>query len=751
MSGLAPLCSARLLRSMVAFATLLLATTVGCGRGKSRNQPQPPSMAGHGSASGSVSSKQADSLLQSVISELDNLAERSIVTLKLPVVRLDAARSSDGQEVLAQLTKGSDGLYNLLVVPARNSRFRQQTEPSDTVEFYGVVTSELSEEFGKPMQRLSPKQQQLLRKLPEEERQKVAESMLRDLQVQGEHISTRAIDLTVAEVINDNTLRVEPFDPHLLSSNVLEVPVRIKILRYDDARFRELRGVLARYAAGTVGVARLGWEPSPDKKSLDQIVEHLNQWLRQSKEPIDWHLPKLLATLPDELQNAEPLQLFISNQALQRGAFSLPTEEQRATQAIAYEGRLLQEATWMRDISLWVGEGEYQTLPRVEKVFDWTIRSLQLDSLQPDQDGSPRPAYRPWQSVMHAHATAEGRAWVFAQICRQLHVPVVIIRPAATSEDLADASADSTPANGHWWCGAVVGEAIYLFDPTLGLPLPGPGDSPATLTQIRENPKLLRQFDLPDAPYPWDEASLRSITFEVIAGPFSLTRRAALLERNLTGDSALVLQADVDALENRLQELASPAEITLWDYPYRILLAQVAQLTHRLVQETATEFEPFVYQPRLWKARLLHFRGHEGIERDASRANIETEVNDHRDAGRLYTHKSVRPPTSLIARQPSTDTQVAWTKAKENATYWVGLLCIDRHQPKVAIDPWLKLSEKSDTWRQGASYNHARALEQLGETQQAIDLLEAETSQQPLGSSVRAKLLRVDAIATPNA
>jgi hypothetical protein len=52
-----------------------------------------------------------------------------------------------------------------------------------------------------------------------------------------------------------------------------------------------------------------------------------------------------------------------------------------------------------------------------------------------------------------------------------------------------------------WACGIVVGDGkdVYLFDPRLGLPLPGPkGQGVATLQQVRKQPDVLAQLNLDD-------------------------------------------------------------------------------------------------------------------------------------------------------------------------------------------------------------------------------------------------------------
>jgi len=663
-----------------------------------------------------ASSERSRSLLESAANELNELPEQSIVDLKPPTVIVDAMRSSDGQDVMATLEaapRAPAGVYNVIKAP--NGRFKSlSVESGDTVKYYINQQSELANECGGGDGRLTPVQMDRILKLPVDQREAVAESMMLENQsFEGDIITTTAVDLTVAQVVDERTLILEE-----AFRMPIEQPMRLEIIRYRDVRFREMRLDRTQYAE--FGVPRLGWEPSPDFAAVEQIVERLNKWLRQTAAEVEWSPSALLSTLPEELRG-ERMEIFVSEKALSRKAFSLASEELRATQAVAYEGRLLQEATWARDIGDWLTRDEIEELARVDRMFDWTVRNLQLDA-----DDAVLPAYRPWQSMVLGHATAAGRAWVFAQLCRQRDIPAVIVRPTGES-DL-------------WWCGALVQGELYLYDPRLGLPLPGPDGKTATLADVRENPELLAAFDLPDKPYwPSDEA-FENAECQIIAGPFSLTRRAALITERLTGTNSLLLAVDTEVLAEQLSAIEGVANVTLWPYPYETLLAQVTQ-RRRLRTRAAIEFDPFVYKPQLWKARMLHFRGRAGKTSDSSRGNLTTEIDDHRDAGRLYTDERVRPRDSRIEKLEDEDTRNAWAATKAGATYWLGLLAYDRGEPAIALN-WLDLSQQYDAWQQGALYNKARALEAADENAKAIELLKQS---EQFEDQLRAQLLEREA------
>ncbi len=399
-----------------------------------------------GRAGVASSAQRSQTLLDSAAGELADLPEQSILELRPPSIILDATKSSDYQDVEAELTTLSTDafpIYNILRVPKGNARFKAVgVRPGDLVKWYADQQSELESEFGGTSNLLSPKQMREIMKLPEGQRQEVADAMLREMQIEGDIVSTTAFEFKVEQVLDTNTLRV---DLRQLNSEdrgrlPIDIPMRMEIVRYRDSRFGDLVIDLNRYARR--GVPLLGWEPSPDKAATEQIVERLNQWLRQTNSKVDWHATELISRLPESIREAPDMQEFLSGDALERAAFSLPSEELRRKQSQGYEGRLLQEATWARDISSWVTAEELDSQARVDKLFDWTIRNLQLDA-----PSDNLPPQRPWQALVHGHATANGRAWVFAQLCRQEGVPVAVVRPAGEEGPLwcaASSTSNST-------------------------------------------------------------------------------------------------------------------------------------------------------------------------------------------------------------------------------------------------------------------------------------------------------------------
>src|SRR5690606_21550412 len=123
--------------------------------------------------------------------------------------------------------------------------------------------------------------------------------------------------------------------------------------------------------------------------------------------------------------------------------------------------------------------------------------------------------------------------------------------------------------------------------------------------------------------------------------------------------------------------------------------------------------------------------------------------NGHQDALVLYQDRLVRAPNSTLNKLEPAKRQV-YANSKAAAGYWLGLLSYDRGNYEIAID-WLGErtldQNRSSRWANGARYNLARAQEALGNTEEAIKLLESDPKDAPQrhGNLLRAKQLAVAA------
>ena len=470
----------------------------------------------------------------------------------------------------------------------------------------------------------------------------------------------------------------------------------------------------------------VGWQPSPDAQALDQIVVQINQWLRQSEPAVEWQVDPLLATLDPVLAADEDLAPYISPAGL-ANPFFLP-----------HDGRLLQEAVWLRDISRWAVGDSFDKLAQAEALFDWTVRNIQLEA------DSNRAVERPWQTLLYGRGTAEQRAWVFALLCRQQGLDVVMLAIAPPATEVAAA----TPTKPQFWLPALVDEGqLYLFDTRLGLPIPGPnGQGVATLREVRENDALLRQLDLEGSPYPVTAEPLKNVVAYVVADPFDLTRRVQQVETKLTGDDQLALSVNASGLAERMKQLGQVSDVRIWDVPFQTLDDQLTlrkTMTQSARREAALKFEPFAWRPMLWKARTRQFQGRRQVADESKNTDPEDLIDDHGEATRLYMNKSIRPPDRTIAMSGEEERRILET-AKLDATLWLGVMALDDKKYDVA-DHWLgrpELLAKDSPWSGSARYNLACAHEAQGRIDEAVALLEQDDSPQQQGNKLRAKWLR---------
>jgi len=635
---------------------------------------------------GSPLSSRADSgnaLLSSAADQLSNLPTYVDTALRTPSVILDSRRTNDGKDIMAFASSNPNipnSPVNYIIVESKNARFKTlRVRPGDIVKFYIKEDDTIDKEKLAEL-----KQTGLARLLP--------------------------IDLTVAQVEDENILLIEGGidDPELAGKLG-----KIEVWRFLDDRMSDITNRLNVYA--NTRLPELGWEPSPDEQALKQIVDRLNQWSRQSNASSDWQLDPLLKTLNSDLLNHQTLAPRLSAEALGKTNFE------------PHHGRLLQEAVWLRNISRWAPGNRFDDLGRAEGLFDWTVRNIQLEA------DEAAPVRRPWQVLLHGRGTANQRAWVFALLCRQQGLDVAILTSAEATE----------PATRFELPAVLIEKQLYVFDARLGLPIRGAdGQSIATLEQLRNDDSLLRRLDLSDAPYPLTSAALQNVTANIVADTFELSQAAYRLERKLPRDNRIALSVVPSTLSASFEALPGVATVRLWDVPLETLRDQV-NLGRAARRAEKTAFEPFVWRPKLWLARVLHFHGRRRGDDNARSPSKQEPIDDHRDATALYKSPEVRPALRDIARA-SADKRRIDTISQTYAAYWLGLLLFDDGKYDVAAQ-WLRRPEllsDDSPWSFGANYSLARAEEAQDKLQEAIELYEADTSPQRHGNRLRAKQLR---------
>lgn len=181
----------------------------------------------------------------------------------------------------------------------------------------------------------------------------------------------------------------------------------------------------------------------------------------------------------------------------------------------------------------------------------------------------------PYESILLGYASAEGRAWMFSSMLEQLRLDTVRIAPAA------DEKSDQ------WLIGVNVPKVgVLLFDPRLGLPIPGGDDdksrpfptSVATLADVRNDDSLLRQLDVEGEPYPLTSNDLQQLKVQFIGSPILRSPRMGKLQwvfptdadvYNGLGSNQLREPGALDRLIaiGRESKFWDAEQITNWEYP----------------------------------------------------------------------------------------------------------------------------------------------------------------------------------------
>jgi len=355
-------------------------------------------------------------------------------------------------------------------------------------------------------------------------------------------------------------------------------------------------------------------------------------WLRQIA---DWQMDVLRARHPEPFRRLEDLATQVRKLEDQREDIAVELDRARnrneasdvttAERIDKLETRLasINNELPSRKTALATAEEDAQLL-RAKWFFDWTVRNIQLDKthwnarfptpeqLSREEALTPPPgaALHVWQALLLGHGDAATRARAFLLLCRQQGIDVVML-------GLQSPETGRPPRE--WAAAAVIGEDLWLFEPELGMPIPGPenvsgepanlSQSICTLAQLREQPELLRRLDTKETAYHVRGEDLERVVPLIDAGLESLSQRMMLIEQSLTEDQQLAITSAPSQMAKRLRKLKLPSA-QIWAVPYRVYvyeaLRQDSPATARKFHQQMAVFVPPI---ELWKARLHHFRG----------------------------------------------------------------------------------------------------------------------------------------------
>jgi hypothetical protein len=456
---------------------------------------------------------------------------------------------------------------------------------------------------------------------------------------------------------------------------------------------------------------------------LQQVIDRLNGWLQMQDLSADWKPDPMIEMLPESLLTMP----VVKN--LRRLSFG------------PEDGMGLQEAIWTRDISQWARGKKQDEVSRARQLFDWTVRNIQLESPGGAQSG-PAGKHLPQtagQALLFGQGSAMERAWVFILLARQqgLEAAVLAVRESRDKDKDKESEKDGRDADREkskdmertadkgnelraWAVAVRVGQELYLFDPQLGLPIPAPGGIkvdqagqldiyPATLSQAATNVEVLRQMDVPSGrSYPVKTSQAKQVVVLIEASPTYLARRMKLIESRLAGKQRVVLSTSPSAQADRWRACAHVGEVRLWTLPYETALSE-SRLDSDEVRQRMLLIMPFQVgrSAELWKARLLYFKGQLAGDESAT-----------------HYYQIARPSNADISAAKLTPLERSlYIRAKQNASYWLGLVSYERGKFPEAIDYFATRTLQAwpdGPWTSGANYNLGRTYEASGQIGKAI-------------------------------
>jgi hypothetical protein len=506
-----------------------------------------------------------------------------------------------------------------------------------------------------------------------------------------------------------------------------------------------------------------------------QMAFHLNSW-SQTRDPADAKPPELMRSLRD-LDPDGKLVSRVANETFQpsdavhlRDSFLFNALSSWVDTPANDEALL---AEWFTENRERFGREGTETLLTATRLFDWTVRHIALEPDQVNASAPPPPdfplgmqfrgpGYRQtdYQTLMRGTGDGLQRAGVFTQLCRQADVPAALIGTIDSE----------TGAVTPFFVGVLAAGDIYLFEPRLGIFVPGPGQQGiATLSQARTDALVLRRLGIAgfdQFTYPIGKEDVQQCVALFNLLPEAVSPRMQQLQAGLTGTRRMNVFVDADRLAKQFDDVTGIAGARMWKVP---LLAEV----YRQVSEQHAERDPvfsFWYKARwamlegevdtaedLLRGRWRHMIGmfaddEEENEKGARTLYLEQrapefEIEDLRIDVELQKAYGIRRELGMdpqVYDQQLRQIQAMLRMGKRTATYWLSLLQADDGRIETA-ENWISkrvLDEEQESyWVPAARYNLARLAETLGEPERAIELYKRDGEPQEHGNRIRARLL----------
>lgn len=416
-------------------------------------------------------------------------------------------------------------------------------------------------------------------------------------------------------------------------------------------------------------------------------ADSLNNWARECGSS----LPSENAAAPDPLLEK-----------------SLPEDQRASALGNFYDlrdVRHIRNCLLLKQAGLPVKQSSSNDKDRIVALFDLACRLIALNGKD-----EPKIPQSLGEVLIIGKGTVEDRAWVFAELLRQLNIDSAILSPRAPGTAGANASK-------RWLVGVLLDKQVYLFDPLLGWPIPAAldtGNTPtvrhaATLSEVIANDRLLRKLDVSaDKPYPLGSEDLKSVRVEVITSSSFWLPRIKRLEPFLSGKRSVTIYAPLNDIGNHPGLLSRAAgagdghwkkeDVVIWDYPDRQTSASrnrdqqaaIIQAARWLPFEGPVEFSEetrqLVSKHKEIKSRIAQLQG-DGATAIRNYLLVQLDELPERIVIPQKEQPGKAPTEAMTAEVPKRELLMN-LRAAEDAKYWMGIcqMEIDQKKPQAAVE-----------------------------------------------------------------
>ncbi len=255
------------------------------------------------------------------------------------------------------------------------------------------------------------------------------------------------------------------------------------------------------------------------------------------------------------------------------------------TKFVLRDANHVRDSLWAREVADSITKSSESELDAVVDLFYFVVNTVRV---VPAADALP---LGPFESALYGFGTAKDRAWMFATLLRQRRIPAVVFAAnemVGDAED-SDSSVDSLGSGTkNLLVGALLNDAIYLFDAGLGLPIASPDEPdgsalvrrPATLRQAMAEPSVLADMGAGESsPYAITLEQLKQLQPQVAGDSSVWSRRMEGLRNGQPVDVKAIIfeplvssgpfEGIVDLVSKHVSNLQPDIKVGVWLYPER--------------------------------------------------------------------------------------------------------------------------------------------------------------------------------------